>query len=120
MLLQDETLVAVTELGDTLVLDLSMFYMDYCDLMRSVWEAGPVLWEVDDRANIEAPAENEFVRLAHHTDNFLPRQLRLGLDPVSAGPARDVNRLGEVPSSSWYRAGAMPTPVSWTSKRSRR
>ncbi len=66
---------------------------------------------VHDTADIPEPAEKEFWRLSHHIENFGPKQIRLGLDPVPAPPALDVNRLGEVPSSSWYEDRGAPTPA---------
>jgi hypothetical protein len=38
-------LLAATELGDYLALDLSTFRLAYCDLLRQVWKEVPVLWE---------------------------------------------------------------------------
>lgn len=71
---------------------------------------GPPIREVDDTANTPEPSEKEFYRLSHHFENFGPRQIRLGLDPVHAPPARDVNRFGEVPNSSWYEDRGDLTP----------
>ena len=44
LLVQDGKLHAASELGDVLTLDLSTFYADYCDLLRDVWAAVPVVW----------------------------------------------------------------------------
>lgn len=66
---------------------------------------------VHDTADIPEPAEKEFWRLSHHIENFGPRHIRLGLDPVPAPPALDVNRFGEVPSSAWYEDRGTPTPA---------
>jgi hypothetical protein len=63
---------------------------------------GPVIRAVDDRADIERPVETEFERLHHHFTNFFERRARNGLDPMPPPPALDVNRLGEVPNSSWF------------------
>jgi hypothetical protein len=63
---------------------------------------GPVIRSVDDRADIEGPVETEFERLHHHFTNFFERRARIGLDPMPPLPALDVNRLGEVPNSSWF------------------
>ena len=38
-------LLAATELGDHLSLDLSTFDLAYCDLMQRVWKEVPVMWE---------------------------------------------------------------------------
>jgi len=42
----EATLVAMTELGDHLAVDLSDLRMDYCQLMEQVWELVPVGWDV--------------------------------------------------------------------------
>ena len=67
-----------------------------------LFEKGPVVTRVHDNADIPEPAAVEFYFISNHIRAFYPRQLRLRLDPVSPAPAEDVNRLGEVPSSSWY------------------
>jgi hypothetical protein len=63
---------------------------------------GPAVSQIDDNRDIPEPKAQEFWRFAHHIDNFGSRQIRLGLDPVPAAPAEDVNRFGMVPNSSWY------------------
>jgi hypothetical protein len=63
---------------------------------------GDVVETVHDDVDIPEPAEVEFHRFSHHLENFTTRQLRLRLNPRPNQPARDVNRLGEVPNSSWY------------------
>jgi hypothetical protein len=45
LLLQRSTLFAASELGQYLVLDLSVLSLDYCTLLRRVWEKVPVGWE---------------------------------------------------------------------------
>jgi hypothetical protein len=45
LLRRGSRLYAATELGEHLVLDLSVFDTSYCELMRRVWEAVPVVWE---------------------------------------------------------------------------
>lgn len=72
---------------------------------------GTPIREVNDTANIPEPKETEFYRFSHHFDNLGPRQIRLGLDPVHAPPAQDVNRFGEVPTSSWYENRGELTPA---------
>ncbi len=64
---------------------------------------GPVVSVVVDTLPIPMPAELEFHRTTHHIENFALRQARLHLDSRPSWPALDVNRLGEVPASSWYR-----------------
>lgn len=75
---------------------------------------GPVVWTLHDDQDIPIPKEQEFWRFRHIIQNFTYKQARLGLDPVPRGPARDVNRLGEVPNSTWYEnriAGLSPEDV---------
>jgi hypothetical protein len=45
LLLQNGTLFAASELGQHLVLDLSVLSLDYCALLRRVWDKVPVGWE---------------------------------------------------------------------------
>jgi hypothetical protein len=45
LLIEAGRLYAATELGDRHVVDLQVFRMDYCDLMRTVWKAVPVVWQ---------------------------------------------------------------------------
>lgn len=80
-----------------------------------LFEKGPVISRVNDNADIPEPAEVEFYFISNHIRTFYPRQLRLRLDPVPPAPAEDVNRLGEVPSSSWYEnriEGLSPAAVA--------
>jgi hypothetical protein len=37
--------IAVSELGDQIAVDVTPLAADYCTLMRSVWAAVPVTWE---------------------------------------------------------------------------
>jgi hypothetical protein len=66
------------------------------------FQPGPAIESVDDMRDIDEPGEKGFDRFTHHGYNFFNRQIREGLDPVPAAPAEDVNRLGQVPDSSWY------------------
>jgi hypothetical protein len=45
LLLRKNRLLAGSELGQFLVWDLSVFYSDYCSLMRLVWSQVPIVWE---------------------------------------------------------------------------
>jgi WD40 repeat protein len=45
LLIEGGRLYAATELGDRQVVDLRIFRMDYCDLMRTIWKAVPVVWQ---------------------------------------------------------------------------
>jgi len=44
LLLRDGRLHAATELGSHLTLDLAVLFQERCDLLRSVWQHVPVLW----------------------------------------------------------------------------
>ncbi len=44
MMRQGDRLYAATELGDHAVIDLSVFSMDYCGLLRQIWREVPVIW----------------------------------------------------------------------------
>jgi len=71
-----------------------------------VFDDGPVVTIVHDDAPIPLPPEREFHRLSYLADNFALRQTREVLGVDRHGPALDVNRLGEVPASSWYAGTA--------------
>jgi len=45
LLLEGGRLHAATELGSHLVWDLRVLGQDYCELMREIWTAVPVVWE---------------------------------------------------------------------------
>ncbi len=45
LLLREHRLYAASELGDHLVVDLDVFYDDYCALVRRVWDDVPVVWK---------------------------------------------------------------------------
>ena len=45
LLRRGNKLYAASELGQYQVLDLSIFYTPYCDLVKQVWEKVPVLWK---------------------------------------------------------------------------
>lgn len=70
------------------------------------FDDGPAVRRVRDDGPIPLPPERGFHRLSYLLDNSTLRQSRdvLGLD--SHGPALDVNRLGDVPASSWYAGTA--------------
>jgi len=54
MMLIDGQLHVATDLGDHQVVDLGALRMDYCELVRHVWDAVPVVWE-DGLAVIRPP-----------------------------------------------------------------
>jgi hypothetical protein len=94
---------------------LFVVMMTGCATQHPVFDGGDVVSRIDDMRDIPEPTEHEFWRMAHHVDNFTVEQTRQRLNPVPAGPALDVNRLGEVPDSSWYvnRIGSLtPTDVA--------
>lgn len=45
LLLRKNKLYVASELGQHLTWDLGVFYMSYCELLRTVWRSVPVLWE---------------------------------------------------------------------------
>jgi hypothetical protein len=45
LLARGETLVAASELGDHVTLDLSVLLQGYCDVLHEVWREIPVTWE---------------------------------------------------------------------------
>jgi len=86
-----------------LLLGLQVGLLTGCGGRQQVrFQDGPVIQQVHDNRDIPEPAEREFYRYIHIYRNFFPKQMRLGLDPVPPKPAADVNRLGEVPNSSWF------------------
>jgi len=80
----------------------SLATLNSCARPAMKFTGEPTVRVIADDRSIPEPAEIEFRRLRHHANNFFVRQARLRLDPVEAGPARDVNNMGEVPNSSWY------------------
>jgi len=44
LLLEDQKLYAVSDLGQTIVWDLKALYVDYCTLLEQVWQRVPVEW----------------------------------------------------------------------------
>lgn len=52
----DEQLVAVTELGDVRVIDLTVFASDRCELLRQLWRRVPTVWSDGAPRRIEPPA----------------------------------------------------------------
>jgi WD40 repeat protein/serine/threonine protein kinase len=57
LLLKDRKLYAATELGGHLVWDLSVMYMDRCDVLRQLWKTVSVVWEGGKPVN-RPPPEN--------------------------------------------------------------
>lgn len=53
LLVDDEHLVAASDLGAPMVWDLGAFHLPYCQLLREVWRRIPVVWE-DGRPVLES------------------------------------------------------------------
>jgi hypothetical protein len=58
LLLQGQTLVAATDLGQYVLWDLGEFFEDRCALMRQVWDAVPVVWRGGRPVAREPPADH--------------------------------------------------------------
>jgi hypothetical protein len=74
----------------------------------------PVVWSVDDRADIAQPETNEYLALAYFADVFAMRRFTRFLELRDREPAHNTNALDEVPDSTWFtnRIGARPmTPA---------
>jgi WD40 repeat protein len=56
--LTDQRLDAASELGDREILDPSDFYRPYCELLREVWAAVPVVWDNGVPVRRTAPADH--------------------------------------------------------------
>lgn len=55
MILRGGNLYTVSELGDYRVVDMSVFYKDYCDLLREVWQKVKIGWEAGLPATLPPP-----------------------------------------------------------------
>lgn len=62
----------------------------------------PVVWHVNDRADIPRPAERPYVRTLYHIDGYAVRKLTRLLDFPEPTRATNVNALDEVPDSTWF------------------
>ena len=58
----DDKLYVGTELGGELVLDLAIFHMPYCELVKSVWNKVPVVWEGGLPVSRPAPLDHRCAR----------------------------------------------------------
>lgn len=77
----------------------------------------PVVWRVNDRANIAQPESNEFEKVEYFGEVLVSGPIERGLELPDKEPARNVNALDEVPNSTWFtnRIGARdltPTEVA--------
>ncbi|MBI4705151.1 MAG: protein kinase [Deltaproteobacteria bacterium] len=54
LLIEGQKLYAASDLGRHLVWDLDVFYQDYCELLREIWNRVPVVWE-GGRAVVQRP-----------------------------------------------------------------
>src|SRR5262245_20499830 len=71
-----------------------------CGSMR--FRDAPVVWSVDDRANIAEPEEIEYLKYPYFADIFFMRRTERALELHDREPAWNVNALEEVPDSSWF------------------
>jgi hypothetical protein len=55
---QGSKLYAASELGDHLVMDLGVFDLSYCKLMKRIWRSIPVVWEKGLPVLRPAPVEH--------------------------------------------------------------
>ena len=58
LLAREDRLVAATDLGDLLVLDLFALTADYCDLLRRVWREVPIAWRAGRAVDQPAPSDH--------------------------------------------------------------
>jgi WD40 repeat protein len=58
VILQDETLLAATDLGDTLKWDLGPFYTDQCTLLNEIWAHVPITWQRGQAARENPPPQH--------------------------------------------------------------
>jgi len=56
LMMDGKRLVAATELGDSTVVDLREYDLDYCSLLAEVWEGVPVVWEGGQAVKRARPA----------------------------------------------------------------
>ena len=61
LLLKDSTACLASELGDMVTWDLGVLFMDYCDLLRQVWEEVPVVWH-NGQPVVQEPGEHRCLR----------------------------------------------------------
>ncbi len=62
----------------------------------------PVVWRVNDRADIARPAERKYARTLYHIDGYFVRKLTRFLDFPEPTRATNVNAMDEVPDSTWF------------------
>jgi hypothetical protein len=64
----------------------------------------PPVWRVDDRRPLAAPpSKRRTYRTLYKIDGFLVRRTTRALELRRHHPAEDVNSLGEVPDSTWFK-----------------
>jgi len=61
LLVREGKLYAASELGQHLVLDLTIFHTPYCDLLRSLWREVPVIWQGGLPVQRRAPHDHQCV-----------------------------------------------------------
>jgi hypothetical protein len=62
----------------------------------------PIVWRVDDDADIREPDEIEYNRWLHYGDVFFMDPLTRAFTLPRAHEARDLNAMDEVPDSTWF------------------
>lgn len=72
----------------------------------------PVVWQVEDTADIAEPSEAPFYTLAYMGDMLVMRHLTRDLELRDREPAHNTNALDEVPNSTWFnnRIGVRDVP----------
>jgi len=56
--LSGDKLYAASELGGSVVWDLSPFYLERCALLREVWAQVPVVWQRGQAVDRQPPAKH--------------------------------------------------------------
>jgi len=62
LIIEGHELFAVSELGDHLELDLSVFHEGHCELLRRIWAEVPVVWEHGSPVRRPPPADHPCAR----------------------------------------------------------
>jgi hypothetical protein len=58
LIIEGHKLYAVSELGDHLALDLSVFHVGHCELLRRLWGEVPVVWEHGSPVRRDPPVDH--------------------------------------------------------------
>ncbi len=65
MEMQNGSLIVISELGDFIVWDISVFGADYCDILGKIWEAVPVVWD-EGQSLLRPPPTGHFCSSSVH------------------------------------------------------